>query len=144
MTGFEVRRNCSSINALKSSSTAIVRRGLPSSSHAFIFSRRSTSTAYFLSAFCIEIALGRRLSIASISAKISSRLIVSISRRGLTLPSTWVIFSSSKHLTTWTIASTSRMCERNLLPRPSPLLAPLTRPAMSTNSRVVGVIFLLS
>jgi len=31
------------------------------------------------------------------------------------------------------MASTSRMWERNLLPRPSPCAAPLTRPAMSTN-----------
>ena len=28
----------------------------------------------------------------------------------------------------------------HLLPRPSPLLAPLTRPAMSTNSTVVGTV----
>ena len=39
------------------------------------------------------------------------------------------------------MASTSRMWLRNLLPRPSPRLAPLTRPAMSTNSSVAGVYF---
>ena len=66
-----------------------------------------------------------------------------ISLTGSTEFSTWVTFSSSKHLTTWTIASTSRMCERNLLPSPSPLLAPFTSPAMSTNSIVAGVTFLL-
>ena len=33
------------------------------------------------------------------------------------------------------------MCVRNLLPRPSPVLAPLTRPAMSTNSKTAGTIF---
>lgn len=39
---------------------------------------------------------------------------------------------------TWTIESHSLMLERNWLPRPSPLLAPFTSPAMSTNSTVVG------
>ena len=43
---------------------------------------------------------------------------------------------------TCTIASHSRMLARNLLPRPSPLLAPLTRPAMSTYSTAVGMVFL--
>ncbi len=56
------------------------------------------------------------------------------------LPSTWVTSSSSKQRSTWTIASTSRMLARNWLPSPSPLLAPRTSPAMSTNSRLVGTI----
>mmetsp|Transcript_2979 Transcript_2979/g.12058 ORF Transcript_2979/g.12058 Transcript_2979/m.12058 type:complete len:204 (+) Transcript_2979:1404-2015(+) len=47
-------------------------------------------------------------------------------------------FSSSKQRTTWMMASHSRMFARNLLPRPSPSLAPLTRPAMSTNSSTAG------
>ena len=75
------------------------------------------------------------------SAKISSRFTVSASRTGSMLPSTWTTFPSSKQRTTWTTASTSRMWERNLLPRPSPRLAPRTRPAISTNSMVVGVYF---
>ena len=37
-----------------------------------------------------------------------------------------------------TMESHSRMLARNWLPRPSPLLAPFTRPAMSTNSTEVG------
>src|SRR6218665_3944029 len=36
------------------------------------------------------------------------------------------------------MASTSRMGAKNWLPKPSPLLAPFTKPAMSTNSKVVG------
>ncbi len=40
------------------------------------------------------------------------------------------------------MASTSRMCERNLLPRPSPEEAPLTRPAMSTKRTAAGTVFL--
>ena len=39
------------------------------------------------------------------------------------------------------MASVSRMFARNWLPRPSPWLAPATRPAMSTNSTVAGTIF---
>ena len=66
---------------------------------------------------------------------------VSISRTGATEPSTWTMSSSSKQRTTWTMASTSRIWDRNLLPKPSPLYAPRTRPAISTNSMVVGVIF---
>ena len=64
-----------------------------------------------------------------------------MSRTGSTLPSTCVMFSSSKQRTTCTMASTSRMWERNLLPRPSPLDAPRTSPAMSTNSMMAGVYF---
>ena len=40
------------------------------------------------------------------------------------------------------MASTSRMLARNWLPRPSPLDAPFTRPAISTNSMTAGVTFL--
>ena len=39
------------------------------------------------------------------------------------------------------MASTSRMLARNWLPSPSPLEAPRTRPAISTNSRLVGTTF---
>lgn len=34
--------------------------------------------------------------------------------------------------------STSRICDKNLLPNPSPWLAPLTSPAISTNSMDAG------
>ncbi len=63
----------------------------------------------------------------------------SMSRTGSTVPDTWCTSSSSKQRTTWTIASTSRMWVRNLLPRPSPWLAPFTSPAMSTNSMAAGM-----
>jgi len=59
---------------------------------------------------------------------------------GWILPSTWVMSESSKQRTTCAIASTSRMLARNWLPRPSPLDAPRTRPAMSTNVSRVGMI----
>ena len=38
------------------------------------------------------------------------------------------------------MASTSRMFAKNLFPNPSPLLAPFTRPAISTISICVGTI----
>jgi len=39
------------------------------------------------------------------------------------------------------MASVSRILARNLFPNPSPLLAPFTKPAISTISTVVGIIF---
>ena len=57
---------------------------------------------------------------------------------GSIVPSTCVMFSSSKQRNTWMMASVSRMFPRNLLPRPSPLEAPFTRPAISTISQVAG------
>ena len=39
------------------------------------------------------------------------------------------------------IASTSLICDKNLLPNPSPLDAPFTNPAISTNEIVVFIIF---
>ena len=65
----------------------------------------------------------------------------SLSRIGSTDASTWMMLSSSKHLNTCMMASVVRMFPRNLLPNPSPLLAPFTRPAMSTISTVVGRTF---
>ena len=38
-------------------------------------------------------------------------------------------------------ASTSRICDKNLFPSPSPSDAPFTSPAISTNSMTVGIIF---
>ena len=57
------------------------------------------------------------------------------------LPSTCTILGSSKHLTTSQIASTSLICDKNLFPKPSPLLAPFTNPAISTNSIIACVTF---
>ena len=68
-------------------------------------------------------------------------MIVSISLVGFTEPDTWIISSFSKQRTTWTMASTSRILAKNWFPRPSPCAAPLTNPAISTNSIRVGRIF---
>ena len=75
------------------------------------------------------------------SASMSSISIVSMSDTGFTVPATWITSGSSKQRTTWRIASTSRICERNLLPSPSPSLAPFTIPAMSTSLSAAGITF---
>ena len=63
---------------------------------------------------------------------------VSTSLLGSTRPATCTTSGSPKKRTTSQMASVSRMFARNWLPRPSPWLAPATRPAMSTNSMVAG------
>ena len=80
---------------------------------------------FFESAKLVELFAGN---LGSVTA------VVEMSRRGSMEPSTWVMFSSSKQRTTSTMAAHSRMLPRNWLPRPSPLLAPRTRPAMSMKS----------
>ena len=83
----------------------------------------------------------------SMSARMSSVSITSASSTGaigadLLPPSwTWMMSSFSKQRTTCSIASHSRMFARNLFPRPSPLDAPLTRPAISVNSTVARIIW---
>ena len=57
-------------------------------------------------------------------------------------PSTWVMSSLTKQRATKAMASQSRMLARNWLPRPSPLEAPRTRPAMSTKVIRAGMISL--
>ena len=83
-------------------------------------------------------ARSRRCSTDWMSRSTSSVMITSMSSRGLTLPDTCTTFSSSKQRTTFKMASHSRMLLKNWLPSPSPLLAPSTSPAMSTNSMAVG------
>ena len=63
---------------------------------------------------------------------------ISMSSFGFTAPETCTTSGSANTRVTWQIASASRMLARNLLPRPSPSLAPLTMPAMSTNDTVAG------
>ena len=65
-----------------------------------------------------------------------------MSRIGSIPPSTWVTSPPSKQRTTWAMASHSRILARNWLPRPSPLAAPRTSPAISTNVSRVGMISL--
>ena len=83
---------------------------------------------------------GKALSSVWRSANINSVEMISTSRAGSTSPSTWLTSGSSNTRTTWQIASVSRMCARNLLPRPCPSDAPRTRPAMSTKRTVAGTI----
>ena len=48
------------------------------------------------------------------------------------------MLGSSKQRITWAMASTWRIWLKNLLPKPSPLEAPATKPAMSTNRMAAG------
>ncbi len=126
--------------AFSSASRPAERADLPWSSTLASFS----STGFFARA-SLSFALAERVarssafSTASRSASASSVSMVSMSAMGSTLFATWITLPSSKQRTTWAMASVSRICARNLLPRPSPFDAPATRPAMSTNSIVVGI-----
>ena len=60
---------------------------------------------------------------------------------GSIFPATCTMSPPSKIRTTCAIASTSRMCERNWLPKPCPSEAPFTSPAMSTNCTAAGIVF---
>ena len=130
------------MNCLSSSSSSTRRAGFSASSAAYTFSYTASSAAKDLSPpFIIFCVLSILFSMISISERMSSNSITPISLAGSAEPSTCTTSGSSKHLTTWQMASTSRILERNLLPKPSPLLAPLTRPAISTNSITAGVYF---
>lgn len=61
---------------------------------------------------------------------------ISTSLKGSTDHSTWETSGSLKYLSTCTITSTSRICDKNLFHNHSPLDAPLTKPAISTNDVV--------
>ena len=118
-----------------------MRAGLPSCSSASACSiiGRTVSASLSLPLARLRDCTMRR-SRLSRSASISSVSTVSASATGSIRPSTWVMSSSSKQRSTCTMASTSRMLARNWLPRPSPLEAPRTRPAMSTKEMRVGMI----
>ena len=84
------------------------------------------------------------LALVSSSASCNSRLMMSMSSLACLIISSSGLLSARtmsldlKARTTWQMAWHSRIAPRNLLPRPSPLLAPWTSPAMSTNSTVAG------
>src|SRR5680860_171722 len=83
---------------------------------------------------------GSALSTVCRSARIISVWIVEMSSAGDTLPSTCVTSSSRNTRVTWQIASDSRMCDRNLLPRPSPSDAPFTMPATVQFVDIAGIV----
>mmetsp|Transcript_10976 Transcript_10976/g.32900 ORF Transcript_10976/g.32900 Transcript_10976/m.32900 type:complete len:244 (-) Transcript_10976:474-1205(-) len=146
VTGFMVSRNRPFTAFISSAVRSAALAGLLASSAAVILVKASASTlAASSSSFPFPFTfLCCRFSICRRSAIANSRLIVSVSSMGSTFPATCTTFSSSKHRTTCTMESHSRMLARNLLPRPSPWEAPFTSPAMSTNSTVVGTTFSLS
>lgn len=140
---FDERRKKSLRRMRSSSDISRVRAGFPSFRCGRSLSMRATSALDSLSPlFAFFERDWRRLSMAEMSARMSSALMISMSRSGSTLPSSWMMSSFSKQRMTWTMASTSRMVARNLFPRPAPSEAPSTSPAMSTNSMAVGISFL--
>ena len=116
----------------------MARIGVPASSASLASWVAARLAARALSPRASFSSRGIAFSTVCRSARIISVWIVEMSDSGLTSPSTWVTSSSRNTRVTWQIAADSRMCERNLLPSPSPSEAPLTMPAMSTNSTVAG------
>ena len=106
---------------------------------ALVNASNSWISSLSLPAFTFFSIFSIRLPILSKSAKTNSKFIISISRIGSTAPSTCIMSLLSKHLTTSTKASVSLIRDKNLLPNPSPWLAPFTRPAISVNSNAVGI-----
>ena len=120
---------CSGTGTCEPAGPPAARRS-PLSSHASsAIATRSPPLACLATRSTLRSACSRSASTSSVS-------IVSMSASGSTRPSGWTTFSSPCARTTWTIASVSRMFARNLLPSPSPLWAPATRPAMSWKSIV--------
>ena len=139
----EVRRSNSFRPSFSSSVISTRRTGIPSPRASEIRWSSAARAAAFLSPALISFwAFTSCFSTLSRSARHSSVSMISTSRTGSMEPSTWVMFPSSKQRTTSAMASVWRMWDRNLFPRPSPLEAPFTRPAMSTNFMPAGTIFL--
>src|SRR5699024_8808496 len=132
--------SCSSRRRLTSMPAPSARwyRVLPVSSSALALCTLSSTAA---SSRTRLVSFSRRCIVFSMvwrSARISSVVMVSMSPAASTEPSTRVTSGSAKARVTWQIASASRMLARNMLPRPSPSLAPLTMPAMSTRDPAAG------
>ena len=144
MMGLDVSKRNSLFIAIKPSDSlsSKVETGEPSSmcrSSACATSSCSLASLSLPRAFLLSISI--RLSTASMSAKSNSCSMISTSRMGSMLPSVCTMLSSAKHLTMCRMTSVSRMLPKNLFPKPSPLEAPATSPAMSTKSSVEYCIF---
>ena len=143
IVGFIVRRKRGLMTSFSSGVSSTLLAGWFSLRAGWSFSKTLTSFKASLSPperACLEY-LANCFSTVAKSARANSVLMTSMSSSGLTWLATWVMFSSSKHLTMCAIASHSRMFAKNLFPKPSPWLAPATKPAISTNSTVAGMIF---
>src|SRR4030042_2885138 len=141
--GFRVSKLNSFIKIFSSSESPASDAKRPASKTFITFSKTPLTSAAIL--FPERISFFRLSSLfatTAISEKINSKFITSISDFGLTSPETWITFRSEKLRTIWQIASTSLILAKNLLPKPSPLWAPATNPAISTNFTVVGIVFL--
>ncbi|KAG6558093.1 hypothetical protein Mapa_000274 [Marchantia paleacea] len=137
MTGFMVSKHSWSTIFFSSSVSATGQARIPLKRASFILcnaAASNSSCALTCGSLTLSfLSLSNLFSILAMSVNANSKLMTSMSDAGSTLSLTWTISLSSKHRTTCTIESTSQMCDRNLFPRPSPSLAPLTSPAKSTN-----------
>ncbi|EGH00209.1 hypothetical protein imdm_1532 [gamma proteobacterium IMCC2047] len=139
MVGLVVSRWKLRTSFCSSSSKSSARTGRASLRCGSSFSSSAFSLMASLSPpLAVRVTRCNCFSTLSKSARANSVLMTSISAAGSILLATWMTLSSSKQRTTWAIASVSRMLARNWLPKPSPLEAPATKPAISTNSMVVG------
>ena len=113
------------------------RTSFPLCSHARIRSTvASSSFSFFISKLWPPLLVcffrfSSAFSTNSMSLMRSSSLMMSRSLIGSTSPSMWIISASSKHRTTWKMASTALICDRKALPKPAPVEDPLVKPAMS-------------
>ena len=139
-TGFSVSKNKSAMAIFSSLLKSKPRMLLPCSKCVLHRINTSNSALAFGSVLAIFSVRCSFLSTASRSLNCNSVSIISLSLTGFIAPSSRNTFSSSKHRITCIIASTSLIFPKNLLPNPSPLLAPRTRPAISTISNWVGTI----
>ena len=137
--GLAVMSRSSRAHSSAFSSNAAARAGVPAP-------RASRNASRLAMGVCAPLGFAlvsrrqrvRARSTVSKSAKASSVSTTSTSSRGEAAPATWATSVSSKQRTTWATACVSRMWARNRLPSPSPLEAPATKPAMSTNSVAAG------
>ena len=140
IAGFAVIKHKGFKSRFSSSVSSRLRTGWAWSKWACTLVSTATKAAASLSLPDLA-ALLERCSVFSTvvrSDKANSVSITAISEIGSILPATWITFASSKQRTTWVMASVSRIFAKNWFPRPSPLDAPATKPAISTNSTAAG------
>lgn len=82
-----------------------------------------------------SVLLPSKTLIRQLALRRSSSLMISISRTGLTSPSTCVMSALSKARSIMKMASTARMCDKKALPSPAPSAAPFESKGKDKNER---------
>ena len=124
-----VSKKCGARASRSSADIPARYNGKPSANASYARCNNAISSWLPLSTRAVLLTRLRRVSTVSKSASASSSSTMRKCSSGSSGPMT---SGSLNARNTYTIASTSRMLARNLLPRPSPLLAPSTKPPMST------------